>query len=99
MLFKLKKSFITKTRTPTLIQTVLPAAAAAAVFQGGVTKYLTYKSSIKVSKLTRLFKTEQQEQLQFSSFSKGKKKVEYLKQRQQLLEAGQMLNLYFFKAL
>lgn len=97
MLFKLKKSFITKTRTPTLIQTVLPAAAA--VFQGGVTKYLTYKSSIKVSKLTRLFKTEQQEQLQFSSFSKGKKKVEYLKQRQQLLEAGQMLNLYFFKAL
>lgn len=98
MLFKLKKSFITKTRTPTLIQTVLPAAAAA-VFQGGVTKYLTYKSSIKVSKLTRLFKTEQQEQLQFSSFSKGKKKVEYLKQRQQLLEAGQMLNLYFFKAL
>lgn len=97
MLFKLKKSFITKTRTPTLIQTVLPAAAA--VFQGGVTKYLTYKSSIKVSKLTRLFKTEQQEQLQFSSFSKGKKKGEYLKQRQQLLEAGQMLNLYFFKAL
>lgn len=96
MLFKLKKSFITKTRTPTLIQTVLPAAA---VFQGGVTKYLTYKSSIKVSKLTRLFKTEQQEQLQFSSFSKGKKKGEYLKQRQQLLEAGQMLNLYFFKAL
>lgn len=97
MLFKLKKSFITKTRTPTLIQTVLPATAA--VFQGGVTKYLTYKSSIKVSKLTRLFKTEQQEQLQFSSFSKGKKKVEYLKQRQQHLEAGQMLNLYFFKAL